>query len=268
MAFPDYETIAVSIDDLGIVIATLNRPERLNAMTSAMFDELGSLASLLARDRSVRVLILTGSGSAFCAGYDIDDARALPEMSGMAFLELQERAAKALLGLRGLPVPVIASVNGVAAGGGLSLALAADIRLASPTARFNAAFVRIGLSVGDLGASWLLPRLVGPGMAAEIAFTGRLVSAEEAERIGLVNSVSADGELLEDAMAMARLICANSPSGVAMSKKALQFNLEIPSYAAAMELENRGQALLTRTDDMPAALTAFLEKRAPEFTGH
>ncbi|RFA11329.1 enoyl-CoA hydratase [Subtercola boreus] len=267
MSYPEFETLDLNRSDAGVVTARLNRPDRLNAMTSLMFDELELLARAVTADRTARVLVLTGAGSAFCAGYDIEDARELAVMSGLDFLELQERAARALSGIRSVKVPVIAAVNGVAAGGGLSLALAADIRIAAPSARFNAAFVRIGLSAGDLGVSWLLPRLVGPALAAEIAFTGRLVGAEEAARIGLVNSVSAEGELLADVDAMTELICANSPAGIAMSKRAMQANAEITSYAAAMELENRGQALLTRTEDMPEALAAFLAKRPAVFTG-
>jgi len=155
--------------------------------------------------------------------------------------------------------------HSAAAGGGLSLALAADIRLAAPTAKFACSFVKVGLSAGELGTSWTLPRLVGPGRAAEIAFTGRVVGAPEAERIGLVNRVVADP--VEEAFAVAAAISANSPSGVRMSKRALQRNQEVSSYAAALELENRGQALLTRTEDMPEALAAFREHRAPRFGG-
>jgi enoyl-CoA hydratase/carnithine racemase len=162
---------------------------------------------------------------------------------------------------------VIAAVNGPAAGGGLGLALAADIRLASPTARFNAAFVRIGLSAGDLGTSWLLPRLIGPARTAEFAYTGRFIESEEAERIGLLNRVVPADRLLDDALELAAQIAANSPAGVQLSKRALQANMEVGSFAAALELENRGQALLTRGSDMPEALAAFKEKRAPRFTG-
>ena len=123
------------------------------------------------------------------------------------------------------------------------------------------------MSAGDLGASWLLTRLIGPAATSEICFTGRMVDAAEAARIGLVNAVSADGALLDDAAALAQSIVANSPGGVRMSKRAIQRNQEITSYAAALELENRGQALLTQTADMPEALAAFKEKRAPSFTG-
>jgi enoyl-CoA hydratase/carnithine racemase len=162
---------------------------------------------------------------------------------------------------------VIAAVNGAAAGGGLALALQADIRLAAPEAKFNAAFVRIGLSAGDLGTSWLLTRLVGPAVTSDIAFTGRMVHADEAEGIGLVNAVSEPGRLMDDVLTLAAAIVSNSPGGVQLSKRALQANLEVGSYAAAIELENRGQALLTRGSDMPEALAAFKEKRLPVFSG-
>ncbi|GAB3002898.1 enoyl-CoA hydratase-related protein [Amycolatopsis acidiphila] len=261
------ETIELAEPVRGVVVATLNRPESLNSMTVTMFAELERLAFALGDDDDVRVLVLTGAGKAFCAGYDLDDADELAGLTALGMLERQEHAARSLSALRSLRIPVIAAVNGAAAGGGLSLALAADIRLASQTAKFNAAFVRIGLSAGDLGASWLLPRIIGPALASEIAYTGRFVFAEEAERTGLVNKVVPGERLLEEALAMASLICANSPGGVQLSKRALQANMEITSYAAALELENRGQALLTRGADMPEALAAFKEKRAPDFTG-
>jgi enoyl-CoA hydratase/carnithine racemase len=264
---PKLDTIRLDWAAEGVAVATLDRPDRLNAMTMGMFAELEELARHLGELDEARVLILTGAGRAFCAGYDLADAAELPELSPMAMLDRQERAARALSAVRALRVPVIAAVNGAVAGGGLALALAADIRIASPAARFNAAFVRIGLSAGDLGTSWLLPRLIGPALAAEIAYTGRFVEAAEAERIGLVNKVVPAQDLLAEAVAMASLICANSPAGVQLSKRALQANLEVTSYAAALELENRGQALLTRGEDLPEALAAFRAKRAPTFRG-
>ena len=261
------ETIQLDWATEGVLVATLNRPDRLNAMTMDMFAELERLAHHVADRAGARVLILTGAGRAFCAGYDLADAAELPGLSPMGMLERQERAVRALSSIRAVRVPVIAAVNGAVAGGGLALALAADIRVASPAAKFNAAFVRIGLSAGDLGTSWLLPRLVGPALAAEIAYTGRFVEAAEAERIGLVNKVVPAQDLLGEAVAMATLICANSPAGVQLSKRALQANMEVTSYAAALELENRGQALLTRGEDLPEALAAFRAKRPPTFTG-
>jgi enoyl-CoA hydratase/carnithine racemase len=250
-----------------VAVLTLDRPDRYNAMTATMFAELESTARLLDREPGLRVLVLTGAGKAFCAGYDLADAEKLPELGALGMLDLQERAARALAAVRGIRVPVIAAVNGAAAGGGLALALAADIRLASPRAKFVPSFVTIGLSAGDLGTSWLLPRLIGPAAAAEFAYTARTMGADEAERLGMVNRVVADGELLGAALEMAGQICANSPGGVQLSKRALQANMEVSSYAAALELENRGQALLTRSDDMTEALDAFRAKRAPIFTG-
>jgi len=254
----EYETLALDEATPGVVMVTLNRPDRYNAMTNVMFDELERVAVALDHEHGCRV---------FCSGYDLADADELPGLGALGMLDQQERAARALLAVRGMRVPVIAAVNGAAAGGGLSLALAADIRFASTSAKFNAAFVRIGLSAGDLGASWLLTRLIGPARASEICFTGRMVAADEALAIGLVNRVSEPDRLLDDVLALAGAIVANSPGGVQLSKRALQANLEISSYAAALELENRGQALLTRSADMPEALAAFKEKRPAVFTG-
>jgi enoyl-CoA hydratase/carnithine racemase len=261
------ETIQLARSSPQIAVATLNRPDRLNAMTMQMFHELDVLATELDGDDELRVLIITGAGKAFCAGYDLDDADELAGLGALKMLERQEIAARSLLAIRRMRVPVIAAVNGAAAGGGFSLALAADIRIASTAAKFNAAMTRVGLSAGDLGISWLLPRYVGPALAAELAFTGRLVLPEEAERTGLVNAVVEPENLLERATSLAEQICANSPGGVQLSKRALHANMEISSYAAALELENRGQALLTRTSDMSEALAAFKERRAPSFTG-
>lgn len=262
-----YETLLVQAPADGVVQVTLNRPDRFNAITVAMFDELESLVRAIGDDRDIRAMILTGAGKAFCAGYDLDEAEELPSLGALGMLDRQERAARSVSAVRAVPVPVIAAVNGPAAGGGLSLALMADIRLGSPAAKFNAAFVRIGLSAGDLGASWLLPRLIGPSAAAEIGFTGRMVEADEAERLGLLNRVTGPDDLLDQALDMAGQICANSPGGIRLSKRALQANLEVASFAAALELENRGQALLTRCDDMTEALDAFKAKRAPNFAG-
>jgi len=260
-------TVLVSRPAEGVVVATLNRPDRLNAMTSTMFAELEALTHELDADGTARVLIITGAGRGFCSGYDLELAGDLTSMSPMAMMDLQERAADALVAIRSLRIPVIAAVNGAAAGGGLSLALAADIRIAGTEAVFIASFARIGLSAGDLGASWLLPRIVGPAHAADIAYTGRPVRSDEALRMRLVNRVVALDSLLDESVALATSITLNSPSGVRLSKRALQANLEVSSYAAALELENRGQTLLTRTEDMAEALNAFIGKRPATFRG-
>lgn len=259
------ETLTWDVGDDGVAVLTMNRPDRANSQTVAMFEEYGEAARAL-RDSGARALVLRGAGEkAFCAGFDLAEIHVIAEMGVREFLAFQETAASGLAALRGLPFPVIAAVHGPAAGGGMSLALAADIRLAAPSAKFALSFVKVGLSAGELGTSWTLSRLVGPGLAAELAFTGRVVEAAEAERIGLVNRVVDDP--VAEAFALAGRIAANSPGGIRLSKRALQRNFEIPSYAAAMELENRGQALLTRAADMPEALAAFRDKRTPNFTG-
>jgi enoyl-CoA hydratase/carnithine racemase len=262
-----YQTLDLDERLPGVVVVTLNRPDRHNAMNMTMFGEFEDMAAALDDDDGCRVVIITGAGRVFCPGYDLADAKELPQLGALGMLDRQERAARALLAVRSLRVPVIAAVNAAAAGGGLALALAADIRLASPEAKFSAAFVRIGLSAGDLGTSWLLTRLIGPAAASELCFTGRLVPAGEARTLGLANAVSEPGQLIDDALALAQAIAANSPAGVQLSKRALQASLETASYAAALELENRGQALLTRGEDLPEALAALKAKRAPAFTG-
>jgi enoyl-CoA hydratase/carnithine racemase len=233
-----------------------------------MFDEYGIAARAL-RDTALRALIVTGAGErAFCAGFDLDEIDVITRMGVREFLAFQELATGGIQEIRHLPFPVIAAVHGPATGGGLALALAADIRLAAPTAKFSAAFVKVGLSMGELGTSYNLARLVGPARAAEIGYTGRIVGAEEARAIGLVNRVVPSELLFTEALALAQQIAQNSPGGVKLSKRAIQRNQEITSYAAALELENRGQALLTRTADMPEALAAFKEKRPPRFKGN
>jgi enoyl-CoA hydratase/carnithine racemase len=251
-----------------VALVTLNRPERLNALTFPTFDELHDLCRRLGSDEATRVVVLTGAGRGFCAGLDLDEAAKLPEMTTPENDAGQEHWGATVLALHRLPQPIIAAVNGPAAGGGLSLALAADIRIASTAARFNAAFVRIGLSAGDLGASWALPRVIGLGRAAELMFTGRFVEAEEAEAIGLVNRIVQPDQLLPSAFELAERIASNSPYGVRLSKRVLQANVDAPSLEAALELENRGQVLATRTEDMREALDAFRAKRQPRFRNH
>jgi enoyl-CoA hydratase/carnithine racemase len=260
-----YETLLLEEVEPGVVVVTLNRPERYNAMTNTMFDELERMALDLNEEDDCRVIVLTGAGKGFCAGYDLADAQHLSSLGAIGMLDQQERASRAIMAIRNVRHPTIAAVNGPATGGGLALSLACDMRIAGPDARFNTAFVKIGLSSGDLGTSWVLSRLCGPAVASDLGFTGRMVHAEEALAIRLVNRVAED--LLGESLALAGEIVANSPGGVQLSKRALLANMEVGSYAAAIELENRGQALLTRGSDMPEALAAFKEKRRPVFTG-
>jgi enoyl-CoA hydratase/carnithine racemase len=263
-----YATLRLERPRAGVALITLDRPGRLNAMTFEMFDELHAVcAELTAAADDVRCVVITGAGRGFCSGLDLDEAARLPDMTAQEMMLGQERWAGALIAIHELPQPVIAAVNGPAAGGGLGLALAADIRLAAPAARFNAAFVRIGLTAGDVGVSWSLPRVLGFGVAAELMFTGRFVDADEAARIGLVNRVVEGADLLDEAYAMAEQIAANSPFGVMLTKRVLHANVDAPGLRSAVEMENRGQTLATRGDDFREALSAFRERRPAVFSG-
>jgi enoyl-CoA hydratase/carnithine racemase len=258
-------TIEVERPEREIALVRLARPDRLNALTFAMFGEIAAICAELEADEEVRAVVFTGAGRAFCAGLDLDDAAKLEGMSAQRMLAEQEGWAGGITALRRLHKPVIAAVNGAAAGAGMGLALAADIRIGSPAATFHPAFVRIGLTGGDVGVSWMLPRLVGMARASEILLTGRPVEAPRALEIGLLGQVVEPDELLDAALATAREIAAFSPFGVRLTKQVLQTNVDTPSLEAALELENRNQVLSTRTEDMPEALAAFREKRLPEY---
>ena len=251
----------------GIGLLTLDRPDRLNALSWPMVDEYLELMRTLAQDTAVRVLVITGAGRGFCAGLDLkqrDDALGGDDDVYTVYRR-QEKIGELAKSLRRLPQPVIAAVNGPAAGGGFAIALASDVRLCSPAASFHASFVRIGLSAGDAGVSYLLPRVVGLGRASEIMLTGGTVDAAEAERIGLVNRVAEN--VVDAALDLGVRITGNSPFGVWMTKQVLERNVDAPGIEAAVELENRTQALATRTNDMGEALAAFREKRRATFTG-
>ena len=249
-------------------MVTMNRPEKLNAMNVELIGGLHDAFDTIAADVDCRAVILTGAGRGFCAGFDLDGYGALPgddeRGSVQRSMAMQQHIAGLVPRMRALPVPIIAAVNGAAAGGGLALVLASDIRLAAPAARFNAAFVRIGLSGCDIATSWTLPRLVGAGRAHEMMLTGRFVDADEAARIGLVLEVVAADQLINRALDEARLIMANSPMGVAMTKEVMWAALEVPQ-SAAIDLENRTQVMLGQTADQREAIDAFRAKRPPSY---
>jgi enoyl-CoA hydratase/carnithine racemase len=237
-----------------IVVMAVNRPHRGNSQTVEMFGELAWAAATL-RNAPLRALIITGAGGkAFCTGFDLDEVDVLTRMTVPEFTELIETAASVSTGLRALPYPVIAAVSGPAAGGGLSLALAADIRIADQTASFSAGFVRIGLSIGELGTSWNLVRLLGSGRAAEMAFTGRTVRAPEASRIGLADRLTETTTALDAAIELAETIAENSDDSMRSTKNAFVRNLEINSFQSALEVDNRGQALAVQIPTTRRAL--------------
>lgn len=253
----------------GVAQITLNRPESLNAMTSELIQCLHETFDDIAVDRAVRVVVITGAGRGFCAGLDLGGYGAAPHTAGLGRIQTGFSVQKHIAGLipkmRSLPQPIISAVNGAAAGGGLALVLGSDVRLASRSAKFNAAFIRIGLSACDIGTSWLLPRIVGVARAQELMLTGRVFDVEEAYRIGLVVEVVDPDALLATAYAKAAQIMLNAPMGVAMTKEGMWTALEVPMQAA-IDIENRQQIMLSQTTDHREALMAFLQRRPPDYT--
>jgi enoyl-CoA hydratase len=256
----EFGTLAVTRVEDGIALVTLDRPDRLNALSVETFDDLNDFAVLAGRDPALRAIVLTGAGRAFCAGGDYETVADLGAIGVAETYARLTRGAAAVAAVHNIPVPVIAAVNGAASGGGLALALTADLRLAAPEAVFVAPFLKLGISACDVGVSWLLPRIVGMGRASEMMFTGRRVDAAEAERIGLVSRVVPAGELLDAALAHARQIVSYSPLAVALTKEGLRLGVDAPSLEAAMALENRQQALTLQADEL-GRLSALRQAR-------
>jgi enoyl-CoA hydratase len=248
---------------------TLNRPDQLNAMTAELCEELHVQLRAIAAERGCRAVILTGGGRGFCAGVDLHGYGAAPGNDGSDEprdrLANQEHMSRLVLGLRALPQPVIAAVNGPAAGLGLALTLGCDIRYAASEAVFRAAFINIGVSNCDMGVSWLLPRLIGASRSHELMLTGRRFDADEALRIGLVAEVVDQARLLERTVEAAEQIAAQAPWGVRLTKQGMWAALEISSEQAAVEYEDRQQIMATFGGAVPEAIDAFLQKRPAEF---
>lgn len=251
----------------GVVVATLNRPERKNALTSAMFTGLRDLFEEVGERREDRVLVVTGAGDAFSTGADLGDPEAAENMqgsrgSGLAWMRGVEAAA---LALHHLPKPTVAAVNGVAAGASLNLALGCDLILASDEARFTEIFVKRGL-VLDFGGHWLLPRLVGLHKAKELAFFGDVLSAEEAAEMGLVNRLVPAESLVDTAMEWAHRLTELPPINLSIMKRALNRSFE-SSMHDLLELEAVAQTVSFSSADTAEAMAAFVQKREPRFTG-
>lgn len=247
----------------------LSRPESLNAITAELLAELDRALADIERDPRCRVVVLTGAGRGFCAGLDLKgygDVAGTEEM-GQVYRDLafQRAAAAAIQRVHRLPMPVVAQVNGPAAGFGLALVCASDVRVAATTAVFATSFIRVGASGCDLGVSWLLPRLVGAGRAHELMLTARRFDAEEALRIGLLADAVAPEDLERRTDELVGHLLAASPLGLSLTKQGMWLGLAAPSLDAAIELENRQQVLAARAEDRTEAMAAFAEGRPPEF---
>jgi enoyl-CoA hydratase len=249
------ETLSVQRPHDGVVVLHLNRPDRLNAINEVMVGELSDTLADLGSDASVRAVVVTGSGRGFCSGIDMRDFGAgVPDAEDPAIdrLRFQETMAALPQAIRDIPQPVIAAVNGPCVGAGLAICLAADIRICSTAATFGNAAILLGLSGAEMGMSYFLPRIVGTSVAADWMLTGRKVTADEADRRGLVSEVTEPEELADRALEIASQIADLTPLGVQLTKRALQVNTDAAGLGPALELENRNQVLSHATEEAAA----------------
>jgi enoyl-CoA hydratase len=262
---PDsYETLELRREG-AVLWCTLNRPEALNALSRQLVNDLRRFYGALAQDRETRVVVLRGAGRAFCAGLDLKEGGVGADDAGTVSggLRGQRHISELALLMRRLPQVFVACVQGPACGGGFMLALASDLRIAGESARMNAAFIKLGLSGCDVGVSYLLPRLVGASVAAELILTGRFIGAERARELGLVSSVVPDAELEAEARKLVDDLLATSPLGLRLSKECLNASLDTNSMEAVVGMEDRNQILCAQTSDFREGIAAFLGKRRP-----
>jgi len=269
-----YETLDIRQDG-AVAWLILNRPHVLNALSYQLVEDLHHYFDSLRTDKQTRVVIIKGAGRAFCAGLDLKENRPREASGGergdgvlgstSATLGFQRRISDVVIKMHRLPQPFIAAVHGPAAGGGFSLALACEVRIAGESARFNAAFVRVGLSGCDMGASYFLPRAVWTSVAFELLTTGRFVDSKRALAVGLVSEVVPDVDLDNAAGRLGREMAELSPLGLTMTKEGVWANLEAGSLEAAIELEDRTQTLCVQAGYLAEGARAFNEKRKPRF---
>ena len=257
-----YETIVLEGKE-GVATLTLNRPEKLNAINRKMVEELNGAVVEIAKDRDMRALVITGAGRGFCSGADVGDmTQAAAPIENRYWTQMMH---KIILALTDLEKPVIAKVNGVAVGMGCSLALIADMIIASENAKFGLIFSRIGL-IPDGGSLFHLPRLVGPAKAKELIFTTKLVDAKEAERIGLVNKAVPTDELDNEVNTLAKQLAEGPTVALGIAKRIINKGLSM-DLSSVLECETFGQTIAGTTEDAQEGIMAFLEKRKAEFKG-
>ena len=251
----------------GVMRLTLNRPERLNALNPALTTALRECFQGLYRRKDIRVVILQAAVPNFCAGLDLKEQAPGKAVGAAEMMDVQYSIRDIMIAMRRCPQPIISVVQGAASGGGFALALASDIRLATPDARMNASFLRVGLTGCDMGVSYFLPRMVGSSVAAQYLLTGRFMDAQRAYGLGLVSTVAALDALHTVAQALAEDMLRTNPLGLRMTKEALGHSLDMGSLEAVMAMEDRQQILCTQSADFAEGMLAFLEKRPPNYTG-
>jgi enoyl-CoA hydratase len=263
------ENIHLDYPEAGIARITFTRPERMNTVDVDFVADLNHALADIEANLDIRVLVLTGQGRAFCAGLNLTGYgdEELIETQGKLprAMARQKEIADLVATIRGLRVPVIAAVNGATAGVGLSILCASDIRYAVPEANLAVGYIRAGFSACDMGLSWLLPRIIGAGRAQELMLTGRRFTPAEAQQAGLLADVVEADVLMDRALETARQVMQNAPISVEFTKEGLWASLEIPSFDAAVEFENRQQIYTALTEDRTEATASFLEKRAPQY---
>jgi enoyl-CoA hydratase/carnithine racemase len=248
-----------------VLTITLDRPKQLNALNSCLVDELRRIFTALYLDREIRVVVLRGAGQNFCAGLDLRERSETKDRTTDGELVDQRRISEIVIAMRRCQQPIIAVVNGAASGGGFALALASDIRLATPTTRMNAAFIRVGLSACDVGVSYFLPRMVGSSIAAELLLTGRFIDAARALSLGLVSAILASKDVDAEVQLLINDMLRATPLGLRLTKEALNHSIDAQSLEAVVAMEDRNQILCARSDDFAEGIAAFLEKRAPNY---
>ncbi|HTW35894.1 MAG TPA: enoyl-CoA hydratase/isomerase family protein [Rhizomicrobium sp.] len=261
----EYRSLLIE-EENGVVWATMNRAERLNALSRGLVEELRDFFVGLYWRHDVRVVALKGAGDNFCAGLDLKEAREPNAPHDVAAgLVSQRRISEIVIAMRRCPQPIVALVNGAASGGGFALALASDIRIATPTMRMNAAFIRIGLSACDIGVSYFLPRMVGSSVAAEYMLTGRFIDAQRAYGLGLVSKIVEPAQLDGEARAFITDMLATTPLGLRLTKEALNVAIDAGGLEAVIAMEDRNQILASQSGDFTEGVAAFLQKRKPNY---
>jgi 2-(1,2-epoxy-1,2-dihydrophenyl)acetyl-CoA isomerase len=261
-----YQDIIYDQREDGVLVMTFNRPEQMNALGGKLVSEFMDACERARLDDGVRAVVVTGAGRGFCAGADLTGGSALSVGdTRVDRLDRMGRAGPFILALRAIDKPTIGAINGAAAGAGFGIACSMDIRIASTAARFTTVFIKRGLAP-DFGSSYFLPRLVGMARANEMFFTGRFVTAEEAERIGLVNRVVAPEALMDEAIALARELAAGPPQAMTFTRRALQRSLQ-STLEQQLEFEWTNQLALRGSQDTQEGMLAWKERREPRFTG-